>query len=126
MMKLSLQLFSVLFVAALLNTGCQTFSAARFTSEVQVFKLPEARTYEARFKITEGRGEDARILSSPKIVFRAGEPAKMRIGDDDSTIYAEAYVSPEGPDPVCLCKTRIRRGGKYIYHHSEIVTPVAK
>jgi hypothetical protein len=126
MIKISVKLFALLIAVSLFGPGCQTFTSSRFKSEVQVFKLAEAQTYEAQFKITEGHGEDATVLSSPKIVFRAGEPAKMRIGDADSTIYAEAYVSPDGADPVCLCKTRIRRNGKYVFHHSEIVTPKAR
>ena len=121
-MRLSIKLSAILF--ALIGTGCQTLTSSSYKSEVQVHKLPEAQTYEARFKITEGGGAHT-IISSAKIVFKAGEPAKMTIQKNGMNIYASVYISAQGDDPLCLCKTRIRKDGKYIYHYSEIVTPIS-
>lgn len=123
---MKLKLFALALVTTLIATGCQTLNKSRFTSETQVFKLSEPKTYEASFVITEGRGKDATVIARPRIVFHAGQPAKIKVEGDVRTITAEAYVSAEGDAPVCLCKIRIRDSGKYIYHHSEIVTPKSK
>lgn len=123
---MKLKLFALALVATFVTTGCQTLNRSRFTSETQVFKLAEPKTYEANFVLTEGRGKDATVIARPRIVFKAGQPAKIKVEGEVRTITAEAYVSADGDDPVCLCKIRVRDNGKYIYHHSEIVTPKSK
>lgn len=124
MMKL--KLLALALVATLITTGCQTLNKSRFNTKTQIFKLAEAKTYEANFEITEGSGEKAVVIARPKIVFRAGQPAQMQVEGPDRILTAEAFVSAEGDDPVCLCKVRIRSHGKFVYHHSEIVTPKPK
>lgn len=125
-MKQAKILFSLLVTTFVLGTGCQSLTSSRFESKVQVLKLAEPKTYEASFEITEGRGEAARVLATPKVIFRAGQPAKIEVGDGNRKIYADAYISDQGNDPVCLCKTSIWQDGKFIFRHSEIVTPKAK
>jgi len=123
---MKLKLLALALVATLIATGCQTLNKSRFTSKTQVFKLAEPKTYEANFEISEGRGKDAKVIARPRIIFKAGQPAKIKVEGDVRTITAEAYVSSEGTDPVCLCKIRIRHNGKYIYHHSVIANPKPK
>ena len=124
---MKLKLFALALATTLITTGCQTLnSKSQFSTKTQIFKLAEAKTYEANFEVTEGKGEDAIVIARPKIIFRAGQPAKMQVEGPDRVLTAEAYVSAEGDDPVCLCKVRIRSGGKFIYHHSEIISPKPK
>lgn len=123
-MKKSNLWLSLTFIAALFVSGCQTPSPYR--SSVQVHKLAQPKTYEANFKVTMVDGDQERVVSTPRIVFKAGEPAKMEVVSDEMQIYAEVYASGQGDDPLALCQTRIRKDGKYVLRHSEIIQPQAK
>ena len=123
-MKNSKFWLSLTFVAALFVSGCQ--SPSPYRSSVKVHKLAQPKTYEANWKVSVVEGEEERVLSTPRVVFKAGEPAKMEVVSDDMQIYTEAYASAQGDDPLVLTQTRIRKDGKYVLRHSEIVQPEAK
>jgi len=125
-MKQAALLCSLLLAAALFGVGCQTLNRSRFHSEARVIKLAEAGAYEATFRITEGSGEKAVTIATPKVVFRAGEPARVEVGNQQRMIFVDVYVPKQGDDPLCLCKTTIRQDGRFVFRHTQIVTPKAK
>jgi hypothetical protein len=113
-------------VMLLLSAGCQTFSPPRFQSETTVYHAAEAGTYQADFTLREGSGDQAAVIATPKMIFRAGEPAKIRIERASRVITAEAYIPTGVADPVCIVKTRVFEGTRQIFHHSEVIKPTAR
>jgi hypothetical protein len=119
-------LSAVGLLALLVTTGCQTLSSSRFRSEATAVKLDGADAYQVSFTISEVAGDQTVLLDSPRLVFRAGQPANMRIDSGNRVINVEAYVQAGQANPLCLVKTRIHENGRQIFHHSEVVTPAGR
>lgn len=117
MSKLSFLLAATLLVA----TGCQTLDSTRFRSDATAVKLDGAEAYQVNFRITEMVGEKEVVVASPRLVFRAGQPANVRIENGRRVLNAEAYIQAGLVDPPCLVKTRIHENGRQIYHHSDVI-----
>lgn len=123
-MKKNPFLLTLATVAALIVvTGCQTLSSSRFRSEAVAVKLEGADAYQVSFTISEVAGDQAAVIATPRVVFRAGQPADVRIEKDQRVIKAEAYIQSGQVNPLCLVKTRILENGRQIFHHSEVIEP---
>lgn len=126
MMKMRTALLGAVSALTLLTlTACQTLTSARFHSEVSVVLQAQANSYRANFKISETANGMNHVLATPTVVFQAGQPAKVRVENGSRVITAEAYVPSDGPDAICLVKTRVHEGTRQIFHHSEVVKPRA-
>ena len=109
--------------AMILTTACQTLGSARFRSEATASTLDGADAYQINFKITEVLADKEIVIATPRLVFRAGQPANVRVESDIRVINAEAYVQRGQKEPLCLVKTRIHEKGRLIFHHSELIKP---
>ena len=110
-------------MAMFVLAGCQTLSSSRFRSEAVAVKLEGADAYQVNFTITEVAGDQDVVIARPRVVFRAGQPANVRIEDDHRVIKAEAYIQSGQANPLCLVKTRVLENGRQIFHHSEVIEP---
>jgi len=122
-MKTLLPLFALTAAFILIGTGCQTLNSSRFRSEATATKLDGADAYQVEFVISEIAAGETVVVARPRVVFRAGQPANVRIDNDTRVINAEAYVQAGQADPPCLVKTRIHENGRQIFHHSEVIQP---
>lgn len=107
----------------LLTTGCQTTGHSRFRSAATVVRIPDSDGYQVSFEISEVVDGTVNVLASPRLVFRAGQPANIRMEGENRLIVGEAYIQRGQADPLCLVKTRVLENGRQIFHHSEVVRP---
>ena len=123
-MKSKTSTLALMFLGLLLLTaGCQTLNQPRFRSEATVVKLPDSDAYQVSYQISEVVEGGVNVLASPRLVFRAGQPANIRIEGNGRLILGEAYIQSGQTDPLCLVKTRVLEKGRQIFHYSEVIKP---
>jgi hypothetical protein len=111
-----------MLLAGLFVSGCQTFRGNRIETQLELTRTDEAKVYEAQFLITEGRGEDKKVLSRPHLRFRAGNRASMEVGNEERMIRADVYIRDTDDDcPACIYKVWIEENGKQTYYDSKVV-----
>ncbi|MFT4691840.1 MAG: hypothetical protein ACKVHO_12420 [Verrucomicrobiia bacterium] len=112
----------MLLLVGLFVSGCQTFRRSRVETQVEVTRTAESKVYEAKFVITEGRGEEQTVIARPRVRFRAGNRARTEVGNEERMVRAQVYIRDSDDDsPAGVYKVWILENGKQTYYDSKVI-----